>query len=94
MTPQENAILAVVQVEMKALNTSMVAVQADIKTILQVIYTFPQTYVSTTAFNEYKEAQDKKADALRRINVTRAIQNILVGAIISGLMVFFFTHRG
>lgn len=89
---QDNAILAVVQVEMKALNANMIAVQADVKTILQNIYTFPQTYVSTTAFNEYKEAQDKKADALRRINVTRAVQNILIGAILSGLVVFFFTH--
>lgn len=93
MTPQENAVLAVVQVEMKALNTNMIAVQADVKTILQQIYTFPQTYVSTTAFNEYKDAQDKKAEALRRINVTRAIQNILIGSAITGLIAFFLTHR-
>lgn len=94
MESTENTAIALLQQEVKTLNNTLGVVQGDVKTLLASSYSVPQNYVSVTAFSEYKKAQEDKAVALSKLNLTRAVQQILLGAIIGGLVAFFFAHRG
>lgn len=74
----ENAEIAVLQDQMSSVQSALIDIRSDTKSIVTSLATLPQNYVSKTEFETFKKE-------LKAANLTKTVTYILVTAIITSM---------
>lgn len=85
-----NTRIAVLQEKQDEMTQAINEIKADIKEIKTML---TNNMVTQTEFMAYKQSTDRALQLAKSANIVKMIVSILVTAIITALVVFFFTHK-
>lgn len=96
-TASENTEIALLKQDFGNMKLVMDEIRGDVKTVLGVVATMPQNFVTVEVFAAYKLAMETEIAGLRKKswaqNVLSAGAGVVLTALISALIYLLFLHQ-